>query len=109
MTQATIPTQIVFAFKQVPAPEFDNSPEARTDDTSGTPVGMIQQHLKSDDVLVMEAPHSQRRHIDKNVLVDFPFGVVWKQQSGFNSFVRFRERVSGKLYGLIRYVDDASV
>lgn len=79
---------------------LDNSPEARTHDVSGTPVGLINASIRRGEVAIFtEFPAD----LEDEVVVEFPFGAVWMQQSGFKRFVRFYELLDDQFrYGLVR-------
>src|SRR5207248_2484506 len=72
------------------------SREARHQDESGTPAGLIELVRRHDDLIVLDTL------ADAEVVVEFPMGGIWKRQTGCERFVLLRRPLQGRRYALVR-------
>jgi hypothetical protein len=75
---------------------LDLSPAARHQDKSGTPVALIEQARRLDRLVVLDAVSSD------DVVVEYPLGEPWREQTGCARFVELRGDAGGKRYALVR-------
>jgi hypothetical protein len=66
------------------------------DDRSGTPAALLESIGRQGRLLVLEVVE------EGEVLVDFPFGAHWQEQTGCQRFVRLRRPIDGAVYALIQ-------
>lgn len=77
-------------------PPLNMDRNARARDESGTPIGLIDAVQRASDLTALDTVDPA------NVLVEFPFGKVWRDQSGYSRFVRLREPHRGCHYAFVR-------
>jgi hypothetical protein len=77
-------------------PPLDLSREARTADASGTPAALIESARREDDIALLDTLD------EASIAIEFPMGPIWREQTGFQRFVRLTERLDGKQYALVR-------
>lgn len=74
---------------------LDLSREARHLDESGTPAAMIETARRRDDLVVLDSVD------DEDIVVQFPMGKIWRDQTGCTRFVLLGQRVDGCRYALV--------
>jgi cyclopropane fatty-acyl-phospholipid synthase-like methyltransferase len=79
---------------------LDLSRERRALDDSGTPSAFVEQLRRRREVLVLDSVAAT------DVLIEFPMGRVWRDETGCQRFVRLRQPIDGKNYALVRQSGD---
>jgi cyclopropane fatty-acyl-phospholipid synthase-like methyltransferase len=75
---------------------LDLSRERRAFDDSGTPSAFIEQLRRQRELLILESVDAD------DVLVEFPMGRIWRDQTGCPRFVRLRHPIDGKAHAMVR-------
>jgi SAM-dependent methyltransferase len=75
---------------------LDLSRERRALDDSGTPSAFMEQLRRQGELVILETVDA------RDVLLEFPMGRIWRDETGCHSFVRLRHPIDGKAHALIR-------
>ena len=75
---------------------LDLSRENLARDFSGTPIFLLEQARRQNDLALLDQVD------DADVVIRFPFDPRWREQLGCSQFVRLRRSRDGKRYALIR-------
>jgi hypothetical protein len=75
---------------------LDLSRARRNDDWSGTPGALIEQARRSRNLAVVDDIE------EKDILVEYPMGQLWKEQTGCERFVQLRPGLRRETYALVR-------
>jgi hypothetical protein len=79
---------------------LDLSRERRNLDWSGTPAALIEQARRRGNLAVLDDI------ADADILVEYPMGPLWQEQTGCARFVQLRPGLRAEQYALVRKAAD---